>query len=59
MIAAALMVMLVTALIASMLMNAPTELIIVTNMQIVRMILVVSLALVLPDTLEMELFVRT
>ena len=53
------MVMLVTALIASMSTNAPTELIIVTSMPIVQTILVVSLALVLSDTLEMELFVRT
>ena len=59
MIAAALMVMLVTALIVLMLTNALTELITVTNMPIVQMISVVLLALVLSDTLEMELFVRT
>ena len=59
MIAAALMVMLVTALIVLMLTNALTELITVTNMPIVQMISVVLLALVLSDTLEMELFART
>ena len=59
MIAAALMVMLVMALIASMSTNALTELIIVTNMPTVRIISAVLLALVLSDSLEMELFAKT